>query len=69
MSRRPDIVIPPTVPPEMRQVLAAIAQRLQTLEESAAAKADLAAAGVIRVNTDGSVAAVVRPQDARNQQR
>lgn len=69
MSRRPDIVIPPSISPEVRQVLTAISQRLQALEADSASKADLASAGVIRVNTDGSVSAVVRPQDARNGQR
>jgi len=69
VSQRPDIVIPANLPPELRQVLTAIAQRVNKLESDAASKTELAAAGVIRVAADGAVSAVVRPQDARNQQR
>jgi ribosome biogenesis SPOUT family RNA methylase Rps3 len=69
MSRRPDVVVPPNATPEMRQVLLAISQRLAALEEDAATKAELARAGVIRIDSNGAVSAVVRPQDARNNQR
>ena len=43
MTKRPDVVIPPSLPPQVRQVITAIYQRLRQLETDLATKADAAA--------------------------
>ena len=40
MSSRPDIVVPPSLPPALRQVLTAVVQRLKAVEADLATKVD-----------------------------
>lgn len=52
MSQRPDIVVPASLPPQLRQVLAAIYQRLRSVEGDVATLTDRL--GVVANRTTGS---------------
>lgn len=64
-----DIVIPPNLPADVRQVFTAMQNRIKELESQMVTKSALASAGVVRIDTSGNMSAVVRTQDALNKQR